>query len=586
MRLSLRQRIFWWSLGSAALIPAAAFFFIDDTFQSTILRGEEQSLIAGYRLLAELQNAEFADGLDETARMAVTPTLRAAMETGDSVTVQQNLDLAIRDTQLDWMVAATPEGRLLAWTEGAPVERVAQADILFRETRFYDTGDLWYLEGKLVQVHASGMFIGQAQIGVLVTGATIGADRVERLESGTEQAVAFLASDDVVAGARRLTDENRKELARLWADREVGQEMTGSSGAGNEAAQSTEIRRFEIGDDPYMGIALPLPSSSGDLVGRLIAYQPLAEAMRPARDLRLALLSIAMAGIVLAFISSYLLSRGVVKPVNRLMADTVRLGSGDLDTPILPERDDEIGKLAEGFERMRESLGEARKDLLRAERLSAVGRAASAIVHDFRQPVMTVKGHLSLLKEDWDDEEQRAEDFATIDEELGRMNEMMSEILEFARGGEDLRPTPGAVEDLLNDSARAVRITFEAEQVALSVEHGYGGQAVLDFPRTRRIVENLLRNAAAAVPAGGHVGLRSVPSGSGFRIVVEDDGPGIPSEVRETLFEPFVTHGKKGGTGLGLAIVKQFTERQGGTVVLETSARGTAFILDFPFAQN
>ena len=76
--------------------------------------------------------------------------------------------------------------------------------------------------------------------------------------------------------------------------------------------------------------------------------------------------------------------------------------------------------------------------------------------------------------------------------------------------------------------------------------------------------------------------MRSGEADGGLRLVVEDTGPGIPEEIREKLFEPFVTHGKAEGTGLGLAIVKSFTERQGGSVRFETSAAGTRFLLDFP----
>ena len=102
------------------------------------------------------------------------------------------------------------------------------------------------------------------------------------------------------------------------------------------------------------------------------------------------------------------------------------------------------------------------------------------------------------------------------------------------------------------------------------------------FFRIRRVLENLVTNAAAAVGPGGRVKVRSAATPQGLRLEVEDTGPGIPEEVRETLFEPFVTFGKKEGTGLGLAIVKTLTERNGGTIRFESSSSGTRFLLDFP----
>ncbi|MEX2583198.1 MAG: HAMP domain-containing sensor histidine kinase [Gemmatimonadota bacterium] len=579
MSLSLRQRILWWSLASTLLILLSAFFFVDGTFQSTILRGQEESLVAGSRLMSELQDAEIAEGLDQTARLATTPTLRAAIETRDSATIRQNLDRLLAESGLHWLAVTAPDGGLLAWTDGASTDRIAEADLLIEEARFYDTGDLWYRNGRLEQAHASGIFIGSAQVAVLVGGVPIGPARVERLQSATQQRVAFLSEGRIVAGGDALDDAARAELMQAWTSDAA---RAGVGDAAEALPGGEPIREFTLAGERFLGVTLPLPNAEGDAAGRLVAFRSLEDAMQPARDLRLALLAIAVVGILLAFTSSYVLSRRVTHPVNRLLDETVRLGSGDLDHPIVPERQDEIGKLAAGFEQMRKSLRDTREELVRAERLSAVGRAASAIVHDFRQPVMAIQGYVTLLKDDWDDEAQRAEDVAVIEQELTRMNAMMSEILDFARGGDALRPTEGSVEDLLEESGRAVRQTFVERGLTLQIEHGYTGEALLDFPRTRRVLENLLRNAAAAVPAGGTVTLRSAGRGSEIRLEVEDTGPGIPSEVRDTLFEPFVTHGKQEGTGLGLAIVKAFTERQGGSVSVDTSAAGTRFMLDLP----
>ncbi|MEX1181974.1 MAG: ATP-binding protein [Gemmatimonadota bacterium] len=574
MALSLRQQILWWSVGSSLAILLIAFFFIDDAFQTMILRSEQENLVARVQLLNGLQSAEIVDAQDRTANLASTPTMRAAMETLDSATIRQNLDVMIRDSGMEWVAIAGPDGRILATTVAAPARQLAAADALIREARHYDTGDLWYFDGRLVQVHASGIFFGPSVLGVLVSGMPIGAERVERLQMATQQRIAFLADTSLVAGGDGLTDAQQQELVRTW--RSNGVATTASD------PESAAVREFTLAGERYLGTAVPLPDAAGDRRGSLVAFRSLEAAMRPARDLRVVLLAIAGVAVLLAFASSYVLSRRVTRPANRLLQETVRLGSGDLDQPITPERDDEIGKLAAGFDQMRISLRETRAELVQAERLSAVGRAASAIVHDFRQPVTAIQGYIGLLRDDWEDEAQRREDFATIDQELHRLNAMMSEILDFASGGDRIDPTEGSTGDLLDEVARAVRPVFADGGIDLRVTPGHAGTARLDFPRTRRILENLLRNAAAAVATGGTVWLRSEATDEGVRFVVEDTGPGIPEEVRERIFEPFVTHGKRDGTGLGLAIVKAFTERQGGTVSFETSTSGTKFLLDFP----
>jgi signal transduction histidine kinase len=578
MALSLRQRILWWSVGSSLAIPAIAFLFVDDAFRSTIYRAHEETLTAETRLLAELQESEIAAAQDRIASLASLPTLRAAMETGDSATVRQTLDPLLQESGMAWLAVTTTQQTLLASTAGAPAEPIAEADELLREARYYDTGDLWYQDGRLVQVHASGIFFGATPLGVLLGGAPIGAGRVERLEAATQQRIVFTVLDRLVAGGAQLADQEREDLLREWAAETVAGQLTGDAAV----PAGEPVREFTLAGDHYWGTTISLPDARGNRRGTLIAFRSLEEAMRPARELRLALLGIALVAILLAFLSSYVLSRRVTHPVNRLLHETVRLGTGNLDEPIRPESDDEIGKLAAGFDQMRISLSQARAELLQAERLSAIGRAASAVVHDIRQPVMAIQGYVALLKEDWDDEVRRLEDFSVVDQELVRLNGMMGEILDFARGGERVDLTVGSVRDLLDEVTRAVHSKFAERAVRLDIEHGYDRTARLDFPRTRRVLENLLRNAAAVVEPGGAVRLRSEETAEGLRLVVEDTGPGIPDEIRDRVFEPFVTHGKTEGTGLGLAIVKAFTERQGGTVRVETSSAGTTFLLDFP----
>lgn len=574
MTFSLRQRILWWSVLSSLVILLVTFLFVDEAFRSTILADQRENIAAGARLAAELQDSEIGASLDRTASIAATPTLKAALETGDPETIRQNLEILLEASGMEWLAATGPDGTGVVATSAAPLDRLSSARALASEARFYDTGDLWGIGDRLVQVHASGIFLGATHLGALISGAMIGPDRVDRLETATRQGIVFVAGGRVAAGGASLTPAARSEIARQWA--------ASPSDAPAPSSGHDTIREFSLFGDQFLTAAIPLPSATGRQVGSLVAFRSLDEALRPLRTLRLALLVIAIAGVLLAFGSSYVLSRRVTRPVNRLLQETIRLGSGTLDRPIHPERDDEIGKLAEGFDRMRLSLLGAQEDLVRAERLSALGRVASAIVHDFRQPVMVIQGHVSLLKQDWEDEAQRMEDLSTIESELNRMNTMMGEILDYARGGDRIEFTCASIPELLEEVARSIRPAFRARRVAVEVEHGFGGSWNLDFPRTRRILENLVRNAAFAVEEDGVVKLSSELSDAGLRITVGDTGPGIPEAIRDRLFEPFVTHGKLEGTGLGLAIVKAFTERQGGAVRFETSGEGTEFILDFP----
>jgi signal transduction histidine kinase len=271
--------------------------------------------------------------------------------------------------------------------------------------------------------------------------------------------------------------------------------------------------------------------------------------------------------------------------VSKLLEETGRLGAGNLDEPIRPLDNDEIGMLATGFERMRVSLKDARAELIRTERLSAVGQAASSLVHDFAQPVTLISAHVEFLAMSDGNEEERQKEIAGIRDGVRRIQVMMREVLEFARGEVRVDKTPASVQGLLEEVARQARPVVEDSGLKLYIDHGYDGAWMLDYQRTTRALGNLVRNAAAAMSGSGSgstIRLRSNRFDKRLVLEVEDDGPGIPEEIRGSLFDPFVTRGKREGTGLGLAIVKNIAESQGGRVGFQSSPRGTTFRVELP----
>lgn len=579
MVLSLKQRILWWSTASTLFIILAVFFFVDRALRTTIRSDLEENVAAGVPFAVALHRTEVDRLLDRTVAMALEPTLRAAVETGDPATVRANLEPLLEGFDIDWLAVTTPVGEILAATDAAPTERITDAEHLLEEANFYDTGDLWLADGELLQVQASGVLMEGATVAILVSGKRFGSDLVNRLEIATRQRISLHARGEVLAGAQDLAPALHARFVAAWDEGPALDPQTALSGG--QVSPST-LEEIAAGDERYVGAVILLPDAFGEAVASLVVYRSLTEAMRPARQMRLTLSGITGMGLVLAFGLSVGLSRGVTRPVDRLIAETVRLGSGDLDHPVAPYRADEIGELAEAFESMRVSLKEARDELIRAERLAGLGRAASAIVHDFSGPLTTINFHTHALASEGIAGEGRDAEVAGIQDEVARLTAMMREILDFAHGDEHVDMTEGVVHDLLSHVANGTRPTLAERDIVLEVVHGYDGMWMLDFPRTTRILENLVRNAAAAIGTGGAIRIESLRGEGGLRLAVEDDGPGIPEELRETVFNPWVTYGKKGGTGLGLAIARSFAESQGGTIRFETSEMGTVFLLDFP----
>jgi signal transduction histidine kinase len=577
--LKLRDRILGWSIATTLIIVLAVVLLVDNIFRNTIRDTLEESLRSGARLAGELQSSRMDAWITDVARVALEPTLRASLETSDPATIGQLLDTSLVNVRADWLAVVSPEGDLLASSGPVPVEQVSAARPLLDETQYYDSGDLWVRGDTLVEVGASGFFVGTVRLGVLLGGRKINGDRANELSSTTGENIAFLAGDRVAVVDSLLGDARAPDLAEIpWAEN-VGQIRLDPV----KPMTINAVRELTLGGERFLGAALSLHGGDSRRVGSLVVLRSLDAALVPVRRLRIILLGVAIAGLVGGLIMSLALTRSVAEPVRRLLVDTVRLGSGNLEQPIQPMQRDEIGMLADGFERMRVSLRDARAELIQRERLSAVGQAASALVHDFAQPITVIGAHTELLALGGVDEAERKQELAAIRDALKRVQGMMREVLEFARGEVRIEKTQTSVRMLLDEVARQTRSVVAPAGVKLEVSHGYTGDWMLDHPRTSRALVNLVRNAASVLEgSGGTIALRSVRENGRLRLEVADNGPGIPEEIQSTLFQPFVTRGKREGTGLGLAIVKNIAESQGGNASFSTSSKGTVFVLELP----
>lgn len=268
-----------------------------------------------------------------------------------------------------------------------------------------------------------------------------------------------------------------------------------------------------------------------------------------------------------------LLAGGVVEPLERLSRSALRIGRGQMRNPVEPEEGLEVGQLARAMERMRAAVVE------RDEQLRLM---VAQVAHEIRNPL----GGLELFAAaaaDADDPAERRRLIARIRDEVAALNHIISEFLMFAR---PLRVSPDVV-----DLRGALR---EAADLAEGEVHARGGRLEIDLSaepllaradadHLKRATLNLLRNAAQA---GRRVRLEAGSRNGEVVVSVLDDGPGVPPERRERIFEAFVTDKEK-GAGLGLAIVKKVVESMGGRVEVGGADRppyggGARFTLYLP----
>lgn len=216
-------------------------------------------------------------------------------------------------------------------------------------------------------------------------------------------------------------------------------------------------------------------------------------------------------------------------------------------------------------------------------RLTVVGRMAASIVHDIRNPLHMLRLSVEMIGGKTDDPGIR-EILGMMIVQIDRFSSMAEEIIDFSRGTASLRIDRFEVADLLDEVTAIYAGKISSRNVRLKRRAEYDGPFEGDFDKLLRLLQNLVGNALDALPKGGTLTIAAEKEGRTLRLTVADDGPGIPEEVRERLFEPFQTHGKKHGTGLGLAIVKKIAEDHGGSVRVESGAgEGTRMIVSLPF---
>ncbi len=273
-----------------------------------------------------------------------------------------------------------------------------------------------------------------------------------------------------------------------------------------------------------------------------------------------------------------------LRPLRRLRDGARRIAAGDYANRIPERGPTEVSELAREFNSMGRAVEERERELVRSERLAAVGKMAAMITHEVRNPLSSIGLNTELLEEEVGESGEARELCRAIHREVDRLTGITEEYLAFVRlpkpklAAEAIHPMIGAL-------AAFVREDLATKQVELVTELAPGDPiAQIDAGQIRQCLINLVRNAADAVVAkgSGKVTLRTRADGSRIEISVIDDGIGIPEDVLPRLFDPFFTT-KDGGSGLGLALTQQIVRGHGGTVeVTSTEGRGTTFTLNLP----
>ncbi len=299
-------------------------------------------------------------------------------------------------------------------------------------------------------------------------------------------------------------------------------------------------------------------------------------------DLAPRLLWAASAGLAAALIAVALLSRWIYRPLGRLRAAAAAVAQGDFSTRVRETGPRETRELAGDFNRMTAEV--------------AAGRAALRdflldASHELRTPLTSVRGFSQALVDGTiESEAEQARAVEIIQRETERVLRLVNELSDLARlesGQGRLEPAPVDVAEALRDAAETFGPAADAASVRLEPQPEADLPAALVDPdRLTQVLDNLIDNALRHAGAGSRVLLTARRFGPSFiEVAVTDDGPGIPREELDNVFERF-NRGARGNSGLGLAICRELVRSHGGSIWAESAeGTGTRFVFTLPIAE-
>jgi signal transduction histidine kinase len=240
-------------------------------------------------------------------------------------------------------------------------------------------------------------------------------------------------------------------------------------------------------------------------------------------------------------------------------------------------------QMEEKIQKTTADLRKTEAQLIRSEKLAALGQLAAGIAHEIRNPLTSINILIHSLTENLPTQDSRWEDLKVIEEEILRMNEIVDQFLRFARPASPLFEKADLI-PIFEETLQLLRPQIEKGKISVKKEFEPLPLITVDREQIKQVILNLLINGIQAMPAGGELGITGRFSKDGYwvELSIQDSGLGIPPEDMDKLFDPFFST-KEGGMGLGLSIAHRIIDQHHGKIEVESSpGKGTLFSISLP----
>ena len=296
------------------------------------------------------------------------------------------------------------------------------------------------------------------------------------------------------------------------------------------------------------------------------------------------LMANAACGAFLCGLGLIFVRRWVIHPVADLREATKQIAGGDFSYRITPRSADELGQLAGEVNQMASTIDAMQSKLIEQERLAAAGEMVARLAHNIRNPLAGIRGLAEATAGRCAADAETAHCQQRIIDTVDRFEKWLRD-LQGSVSPMTLNPQPVPIAELIEQVVTALQPMLDRRQVAVQTQVDPGLQNVqVDRLHFEQAVVALVTNAVQASAAGQSVRARVAPADKPgqWQLSVEDDGPGVPREIRDKIFMPYFTT-KPGGNGVGLAIASKVVKLHGGKLTVESEVgHGSRFVATMP----
>ena len=335
---------------------------------------------------------------------------------------------------------------------------------------------------------------------------------------------------------------------------------------------TTDVNEINVKDITYQMVRSPIKLNKVNMTLYLlfpgdIIYNEKKKAILP-------FLIITLVGILLVVVAGYIIAHRIATPIAKLADRTKEIATGDLTMSVDTNSNAiEILKLTDSFNKMINGLKSYQGNLLKSEKLALTGQLALSIAHEIRNPLTSMKMSIQMLSSASSDNNKEYYDLLL--REIGRLELAVSELLSAAHPSK-LQFEPANINELIEDMLYLMQKQFEHLSIKVEKHFSELPHITIDKNRFKRAIMNLILNGVQAMPKGGKLTISTNVVDSKVRLSIKDTGNGIPPDIVDKVFEPFVTT-KRDGVGLGLAITKNIVEEHKGSISFRTGSDGTEF---------